>query len=229
MQRLGIEPSGFAFLFPGVHWVANAKIPSNGYRPVISRSYFARHVVEVARDLIGATLLVDGVGGTIVETEAYDQEDPASHSYGGPTRRNAAMFGPAGHAYVYRSYGIHWCLNFVCGETGRASAVLIRALEPKAGLATMQQRRGTSDVRRLCAGPGSLCQAMGVTDALYGRPLDQPPFALTPRRRACEVAVGKRIGITRGAGTPWRFGLAGSPYLSRRFPEAGATKLPSPR
>lgn len=161
-------------------------------------------------------LLVEGVGGVVVETEAYDRDDPASHSHGGPTRRNAAMFGPAGHAYVYRSYGLHWCLNAVCEPGG---AVLIRALRPLHGLDTMRARRGVpedaSDPRLLCGGPGRLCQALGVTGALDGRPLDEPPFRVGAGTEPVAVAAGRRIGITRGADTLWRFGLAGSPFLSR--------------
>jgi DNA-3-methyladenine glycosylase len=178
--------------------------------------FFARHPVEVARDLVGWTLTLDGVGGRIVETEAYHHEDPASHSHNGPTARNAAMFGPVGRAYVYRSYGIHWCLNLVCGETP-GSAVLIRALEPTAGLATMRERRGLEDVRALCSGPGKLCQALGVTRAHDALPVDHPPFAAHPGR-ASHVAAGPRIGISRAADLPWRFGEAGSKFLSRPFP-----------
>jgi len=176
-----------------------------------------RSATELAQDLIGTTLLIDGVGGMVVETEAYDHEDPASHSFGGPTRRNASMFGPAGHAYVYRSYGLHWCLNFVCGAERRGSAVLIRALEPGAGIGVMRQRRGVEEARLLCSGPGRLSQALGVTGAMDGLPLDRAPFAVLPRRQAVEVVAGRRIGITRGAETPWRFGLVGSAFLSRRF------------
>lgn len=171
----------------------------------------------VARALIGARLLVDGVGGRIVETEAYDRNDPASHSFGGPTARNAAMFGPVGHAYVYRIYGAHWCLNLVAGAVPGA-AVLIRALEPTDGLPAMRERRGRDDARLLCAGPGRLCQALGVTRAQDGLPLDAPPFRLELAEAGSELLVGPRIGLTRGAGTPWRFGLKGSPWLSRPFP-----------
>jgi DNA-3-methyladenine glycosylase len=178
--------------------------------------FFGREVLQVARDLIGARLLVDGVGGVIVETEAYAREDPASHSHGGRTARNASMFGPVGHAYVYRSYGVHWCLNLVCGvEPG--SAVLLRAVEPEAGLGLMRARRGVGDVRQLCAGPGRLCQALGVTGAHDGLALDEPPFRIEGRTGPVEIVTGPRIGITRGVDAPWRFGLARSPFLSRRF------------
>ena len=183
----------------------------------LPRAFFGREVVQVARDLVGARLLVEGVGGTVVETDAYDRGDPASHSHGGRTPRNAAMFGPAGHAYVYRSHGLHWCLNLVCGAEPLGSAVLIRALEPTAGLERMRTRRGTDDVRRLCAGPGRLCQALGVTGAHDGLALDGPPFRIEGRSGLVEIAAGPRIGVTRGADTPWRFDLAGSPFLSRRF------------
>ena len=178
---------------------------------------FAADAVEVAERLIGATLWVDGVGGVIVETEAYDGEDPASHSFGGPTPRNASMFGAPGRAYVYRSYGLHWCLNIVCREVGHGAAVLIRALEPTAGLDAMRERRGTGDVRLLCAGPGRLCQALGVTRALDGLPLGAPPFRLLGPAAPVEVLRGPRIGLTKAADVPWRFGLAGSRFLSRPF------------
>ena len=182
----------------------------------LTRAFFARTVHEVAPELIGATLLVDGVGGTIVEVEAYDQDDPASHGFRGMTARTASMFGPPGHAYVYRSYGIHWCLNLVCAEEGRSEAALVRALEPTAGLEAMRERRGLEAERALCSGPGKLCQALGITRVLDGLPLDEPPFELRPRADgAPEIATGPRIGITRAAQLPWRYGLAGSRYLSR--------------
>ncbi|MDO5693847.1 MAG: DNA-3-methyladenine glycosylase [Pseudomonadota bacterium] len=173
----------------------------------------------VAHALIGATLLVDGVGGTIVEAEAYDMTDAASHTFGGPTERNRAMFGPPGHAYVYRSYGIHWCLNFVCREAGHGAGVLIRALRPTHGLETMRTRRGLHDEHLLCAGPGRLAQALGITQAHYGLALDAPPFRVlsAPPGAAVDVLTGPRIGISKAIDTPWRFGLAGSRYLSRRF------------
>ena len=177
-----------------------------------------RDVHEIAPELIGARFLVDGVGGTIVELEAYDHEDPAAHGYGNRrTQRNASMFLPGGHVYVYRSYGIHWCMNFVCGEEGEASAVLIRALEPTHGLERMRRRRGLDDERLLCAGPGRLCQALGVTGEHDGLPLDRPPFELTPRAQPVEVVRGPRIGITKAIEQPWRYGLAGSRYVSKAF------------
>jgi DNA-3-methyladenine glycosylase len=181
----------------------------------LGRDFFARSVHSVAPDLIGVTLLVDGVGGPIVEVEAYDHEDPAAHGYGGRTARNASMFGPPGHAYVYRSYGIHWCLNFVCSSTGSAEAVLIRALQPRVGLEKMRERRGLDDERLLCAGPGRLCEALGVTREHDGLPLDLAPFELLARQAEPEIAVGPRVGITKAVEQPWRYGLAGSRFLSR--------------
>lgn len=171
----------------------------------------------VAHALIGATLLVDGVGGVIVETEAYDREDPASHSYSGPTPRNEAMFGPAGRAYVYRSYGIHWCLNFVCREAGHGAGVLIRAIEPTHGLEVMRERRGLEDSRLLCSGPGRVGQALGITRELNGSRLDRAPFQVLKASQAPQVVTGPRIGISKAMDVPWRFGLAGSRFLSRRF------------
>jgi DNA-3-methyladenine glycosylase len=183
----------------------------------LTREFFARTVHEVAPELIGATMLVDGVGGRIVEVEAYDQEDPASHGFRGPTARTASMFGPPGHAYVYRSYGVHWCLNLVCAEEGRSEAALVRALEPTYGLEAIRERRGLEAERALCSGPGKLCQALGITRDLDGLPLDEPPFELLARESEPPLAVGPRVGITRAAEQPWRYGLAGSPFLSRRF------------
>jgi DNA-3-methyladenine glycosylase len=186
--------------------------------PRLRRTFFDRSVHTVAPELIGATLLVNGIGGVIVEVEAYHHTDPAAHSYGGLTERNAVMFGPPGTAYVYRSYGIHWCLNFVCEAQGSASAVLIRALEPTAGLAAMQRRRDKSDPRDLCSGPGKLGEALGITrDKHNGLPLDRPPFELRARATDPEIAVGARIGITKATKYPWRYGLKGSRFLSKPF------------
>jgi len=174
---------------------------------------------EVAQSLIGATLLVNGVGGRIVEVEAYDHEDPASHTFGGPTRRNQVMFGPPCHAYVYRSYGIHWCLNFVCRPHGHGAGVLIRAIEPLAELKIMRTRRGLANERLLCSGPGRVCQALGITGEHNGVPIDSLPFQLLPRpaSQQLQVVAGPRIGISKAKDVPWRFGLERSPYLSRPF------------
>jgi DNA-3-methyladenine glycosylase len=184
---------------------------------LLRRKFFARSVHAVAPDLIGATLLFKGAGGVIVEVEAYHQTDPAAHSFGGRTTRNAVMFGPPGYAYVYRSYGIHWCLNFVCEPEGVASAVLIRALAPTHDLAAMRRRRGVADERLLCAGPGRLCEALGITDAQYGLPLDKPPFQIFARPGEAEIVSGPRIGLTKAVDHPWRYGLKGSPFLSKPF------------
>lgn len=173
--------------------------------------------VDLARQLVGWTLLVDGVGGVIVETEAYDVDDAASHSFKGKTARNASMFGPPGHAYVYLIYGLHWCLNLVCREAGHGAAVLIRALEPTQGLEAMRQRRNTAQLRLLASGPGRVGQALGIDRRMDGLPLDQPPFELRAPTAPFEVASGERIGITKAADLPWRFGVAGSPFLSRRL------------
>ncbi len=177
---------------------------------------------EVAPELVGATLLVDGVGGRIVEVEAYAVGDPASHGYRGPTPTRKTMFGPPGRAYVYRSYGIHWCLNFVCGEEGSPQAVLIRALEPTSGLSTMAARRGLEDPRLLCAGPGRLCQALGVTREQDGSRLDRSPFEVHARDGDAEVLAGPRIGLSVAVEQPWRYVLSGSRFLSRPAPRPPA-------
>jgi DNA-3-methyladenine glycosylase len=186
----------------------------------ITRAFFNRSVHEVAPDLIGAILLVNGVGGRLVEVEAYHHTEPAAHSFRGPTPRNAVMFGPPGFAYIYRSYGIHWCLNFVCEPKGSASAVLIRAIEPTDGLSVMRRRRGTSDERLLCSGPGRLCEALGITHAHNGLALNAAPFEIFARTGAVEVVVGPRIGITKAVEKPWRYGLKGSRFLSKPFAAA---------
>jgi DNA-3-methyladenine glycosylase len=190
---------------------------------VLQSDFFRRSSLDVARDLIGVGLFVDGIGGRIVETEAYDPTEPASHSFGGRTERNASMFGPAGRAYVYRSYGIHWCLNFVCGDAS-GSAVLIRALEPTRGIDVMRKRRGLEEVRLLCAGPGRLCQALAITREHDGLALDAPSFKLEPREKEPEIATGLRIGITRAAELPWRFLEADSLFVSRKIPSAAKTR-----
>lgn len=177
-------------------------------------SFFARDAVEVARAMIGMTLTLDGVGGLVVETEAYLADDPASHSYRGETKRNRAMFGPPGRAYVYRIYGMHWCLNAVCL---RGSAVLIRALQPLEGVAAMAERRGTGNPRLLCSGPGRLAQALGIDSRHDGMSLFEAPFALRAAATGHEVSVGVRIGISKAAERPWRFGLAASPFVSKAF------------
>lgn len=177
-------------------------------------SYFSREVTLVARDLLGAEFLLDGVGGIIVETEAYHPTEPASHAHRGKTERNAAMFLGPGHVYVYRSYGIHWCLNFVCTD---ASAVLIRAIEPTAGVERMAERRGLANPRELCSGPGKLAEALGVTKAYDGLAIDARPFRFRPADTPRPVVIGPRIGITKAADLPWRFGIAGSGFLSKAF------------
>jgi DNA-3-methyladenine glycosylase len=192
-------------------------LPPNPGRP-LKRDFFGRSVHKVAPDLIGATLLVDGVGGVIVEVEAYHHTEPAAHSYRGPTPRNLVMFGPPGFAYVYRSYGIHWCVNFVCEKQGSASAVLIRALQPTHGVAAMRRRRGLHDERLLCSGPGKLTEALGITDKHNGLALDTPPIALHPRPQTPDIVSGLRIGISKAVELPWRYGLTGSKFLSKPFP-----------
>jgi DNA-3-methyladenine glycosylase len=193
-----------------------AGIPPRLGKP-LRRAFFARSVLEVAPDLIGATLLVNGVGGLIVEVEAYHHTEPAAHSFRGPTPRNLVMFGPPGFLYVYRSYGIHWCMNLVCEKEGSASAVLIRALEPTHGLAAMRRRRGVTDDRALCSGPGKLTEALGVTIVHNALALDAPPFALHARTGDVEVATGVRIGLTKAVDLPWRYGWKGSRFLSKPF------------
>jgi DNA-3-methyladenine glycosylase len=197
--------------------MAESRSPAPTGRP-LTRKFFARSVHQVAPDLIGATLLVDGVGGIITEVEAYHHTEPAAHSFIGPTPRNRVMFGPPGFLYVYRSYGIHWCMNFVCEKEGSASAVLIRALEPTHGIPAMRRRRGLHDERTLCSGPGKLCEAMAVSDKHNTLPLDAPPIAIYARTRKPEIVSGIRIGITKAAELPWRYGLKGSRFLSKPFP-----------
>jgi DNA-3-methyladenine glycosylase len=192
-------------------------MPTNMHAERLQGSFFDRSVHEVAPALIGATFLVNGVGGPIVEVEAYHHTEPAAHSYGGKTQRNAVMFGPAGFAYVYRSYGIHWCVNFVCEGAGSASAVLIRALHPTDGLKTMRRRRGVENERLLCSGPGRLTEALAITHAHNGLALDHAPFALFAPGESVEIATGPRIGLTKAAELPWRYGLKGSPFLSKPF------------
>lgn len=182
----------------------------------IGRSFFDRDVDVVARALIGTTFLVNGVGGVIVETESYSADDPASHSFGmRRAERNATMFGPPGHAYVYRVYGAHWCVNFVCRV---ASAVLIRAIEPTCGVDRMIVRRGTDRLVALCAGPGRLCEALGITRAFDGASLTRAPVTLLPREKRPSIVTGTRIGLSKGLEAERRFGLKGSPFLSRKFP-----------
>jgi DNA-3-methyladenine glycosylase len=183
----------------------------------LQRAFFARSVHEVAPDLIGATILVNGVGGIIVEVEAYHHTDPAAHSFNGQTPRNSVMFGPPGFVYVYRSYGIHWCINFVCEKTGSASAVLIRALRPTRGIPAMRRRRGSQDEKSLCSGPGKLTEALGITHRHNALALDAPPFALHARTDTPDIVAGIRIGLTKAVDLPWRYGLKDSKFLSKPF------------
>ena len=184
---------------------------------MLGPDFFMRPSSEVAADLIGVTFLSDGVGGAIVETEAYHDQDPASHTYRGRTPRNGAMFGPPGHVYVYRSYGIHWCLNFVCLP---GSAVLIRALQPDVGIEAMRERRGVVALRLLCSGPGRLTEALGITGSHDGIALFEPPFELRPRSGDVAIDIGIRIGITKAIDENLRFGAKASPFLSKKFPPA---------
>jgi DNA-3-methyladenine glycosylase len=178
---------------------------------------FSKDASVVARKLLGTVLLVDGIGGPIVETEAYDEKEAASHAFRGPTRRNAVLFGPPGYSYVYLSYGIHWCLNFVCREAGHGAGVLIRALEPTHGIAEMIERRNQDNLRLLCSGPGRLGQALGITPALGGKRIDAPPFELLSAEKSSRVVVGTRIGLSKETERRWRFGLAASRFLSAPF------------
>jgi DNA-3-methyladenine glycosylase len=183
--------------------------------------FFTRSVHEVARDLVGCALLFEGVGGVIVETESYEREDPACHAYVGLTPRTETLFGPPGHAYVYLSYGIHALLNAVSEPDGTAAAVLIRALEPRWGVDAMRERRGRSELRELCSGPGKLTEALGIGLEMNAVPLTEPPFELRrpdPRWQGVEIATGPRIGISRATELPWRFCAAGNEYLSRPLP-----------
>jgi DNA-3-methyladenine glycosylase len=189
---------------------------------LLDEAFFARPVAQVAPELLGCVIEVGEVAGEIVEVERYQQDDPASHSFRGPTPRAAVMFGPPGRLYVYRSYGIHWCANVVCEPEGRGAAVLLRAIAPTRGLEIMRRRRGTQDDRNLCSGPGKLCQAFGIDGSMNATTLGDGPVRLFAGEPVTDVVVGPRIGISAAADTPWRFGVAGSPHLSRRFPVAVA-------
>jgi DNA-3-methyladenine glycosylase len=183
--------------------------------------FFERSVHDVARELVGCELRFAGVGGVIVEVEAYERDDPACHAYVGLTPRTATLFGPPGRAYVYLSYGIHSCLNFVCEPEGEAAAVLIRALEPRWGIDEMRRRRGREDLRDLCSGPGKLTEGLGIGLDMDRARLDEPPFevrAPDDEWADVEVECGQRIGITRAAELPWRFCARDSRYLSRPLP-----------
>lgn len=180
-------------------------------------AWFSAPVEIVAQALIGCTILCEGVGGVIVETEAYGRTDPASHSVRGPTPRNAAMFGPPGRLYIYRSYGLHWCANIVAG-TEPGGAVLLRALQPTRGLAQMRERRGPVADGALVRGPGCLTQALGITGAENGCSVMEPPFALSLPPDPVALVSGPRIGISRAVETPWRYALAGSRFVSRSLP-----------
>jgi DNA-3-methyladenine glycosylase len=191
----------------------------------LEREFFDRSVHDVAQDLIGCVVRHGRTAGRIVETESYHVDDPACHAYNGLTPRTEVLFGPPGHAYVYRSYGIHALLNFVAEPDGDAAAVLLRALEPLEGIDLMRRRRGLDRVEQLCSGPGKLTQAMGIWLDLNGVPLDRGPievYTRDPATRAPEVVTGPRIGITRATEFPWRFCEAGSRYVSRPRPAATA-------
>jgi DNA-3-methyladenine glycosylase len=193
----------------------------------VNREFFDRSVHEVARDLIGCELAVGETAGVIVETEAYEEADPACHAYIGRTARNEVLFGPPGIAYVYLSYGIHSLLNAVCEPEGSAAAVLIRALEPTEGIELMRSRRGREPIEDLCSGPGKLTEALGVGLELNGVPLDEPPFAISPPEGAWarpDVVTGPRIGITKAAELPWRYSVRGNRCVSRPWPPVPAAR-----
>ena len=191
----------------------------SGLGKPLKRAFFARSVHEVAPDLIGATLLVDGVGGIIVEVEAYHHTDPAAHSFRGPTPRNLVMFGPPGFAYVYRSYGIHWCVNFVCEAEGSASAVLIRALRADPRHCRDAPPPRPARRARAVLGAGQADRGARRSPITHnGLPLDAPPIALHARTETPDIVAGVRIGITKAVELPWRYGLKGSRFLSKPFP-----------
>jgi len=195
----------------------------------LPQAFYCRDALVVAQELIGCVLerRCDGgvLRGQIVETEAYAQDDPASHAYGGRTARNSSMFGPAGRAYVYRIYGVHCCLNAVTNEEGRGEAVLIRALAPLDGLHRMSVNRGVAEERRLCRGPGALCEALEIDLSLDGTPLGEWPLRIVQGDgRAHPLACGPRVGVTRASDRPWRFCLAGSPFVSAPALSGGATR-----
>lgn len=188
---------------------------------VLEPAFFDRSVHEVAPELIGCTVEVGPCAGVVVETEAYDETDPACHAFGGRTARNEVLFGPPGRAYVYLSYGIHRLLNAVAEPDGSAAAVLIRALEPVRGIDLMRERRGRYEPGELCSGPGKLTEALGVGLDLNGSPLDEPPLvfrAPAPGREDLGVVAGPRIGITKAVDHPWRYCAAGNPHVSRPRP-----------
>lgn len=181
-------------------------------------AFYARDVLTVARELIGCVVSHGATSGVIVETEAYHDSEPASHGFRGPTVRTSALFGPPGHAYVYRSYGVHAMLNLVCEADGIGAAALIRALEPREGIELMRERRGRPGRLELCSGPGKLAQALDITLELDGAPLDGPELYVAPPPkdlRLGPVRNGPRIGITKAADLPWRFAVADCPYVSR--------------
>lgn len=198
----------------------------------LGAAFFARPARAVAPELIGCVLEANGVAGVIVEVERYEHWDAASHSFRGPTPRSQVMFGPAGHLYVYRSYGMHWCVNFVCGPPGHGAAVLVRAVEPIGGLEVMQARRGSVAVRDLCRGPGHLAEAFGITGALNGRPVSDTAGAGGVRvmgrdhEEAVVVVRGPRIGITRDPERAWRYVRADSPWVSG--PRSARTSMRDP-